>query len=451
MSRQLLIPVEEAGQRVDKLLSAALEDMTRSAVQNLIENGCVTCGGKALSKSAKLKPGDQILVELPEVRPLEVRPQPIPLEVVYEDGDLLVVNKPKGMVVHPAPGHEEGTLVNALLAHCGDSLSGINGVARPGIVHRIDKDTSGLLIVAKNDFSHTRLAEQIQAHTFTREYSAVVYGSFKEDSGTVDQPLGRHPTDRKKIAVLPNSPSARRAVTHFWVVKRFQGFTQLRLRLETGRTHQIRVHMAYLGHPVAGDPVYGPKKVSPPWRASASTRGKSALSTPAQGSIWSSRRLCPPTSPGFAKAEGSVSHGPGKQIPHGAPARGRAVTAVVLTGLYSARPLEFYQVTVEATPAPAAASSQVQPTQEPAGETIPVEEDTSSEGPQEVLVEKSVNLNTATLEELDLLPGVGPAIAQRIIDYREQNSGFYDIEEIMEVSGIGEKTFAKLEPYITVE
>ena len=149
MSRQLLIPVEEAGQRVDKLLSAALEDMTRSAVQNLIENGCVTCGGKALSKSAKLKPGDQILVELPEVRPLEVRPQPIPLEVVYEDGDLLVVNKPKGMVVHPAPGHEEGTLVNALLAHCGDSLSGINGVARPGIVHRIDKDTSGLLIVAK--------------------------------------------------------------------------------------------------------------------------------------------------------------------------------------------------------------------------------------------------------------------------------------------------------------
>ena len=184
----------------------------------------------------------------------------IPLDILYEDDDILVVNKPKGMVVHPAPGHEEGTLVNALLAHCGDSLSGINGVARPGIVHRIDKDTSGLLIVAKNDFSHTRLAEQIQAHTFTREYSAVVYGSFKEDSGTVDQPLGRHPTDRKKIAVLPNSPSARRAVTHFWVVKRFQGFTQLRLRLETGRTHQIRVHMAYLGHPVAGDPVYGPKK-----------------------------------------------------------------------------------------------------------------------------------------------------------------------------------------------
>ena len=261
MSRQLTLTVEEAGQRVDKLLSAALEDMTRSAVQNLIESGCVTCGGKVLSKSAKLKPGELIQVELPEVRPLEVLPENIPLDIVYEDGDLLVVNKPKGMVVHPAPGHENGTLVNALLYHCGDSLSGINGVARPGIVHRIDKDTSGLLMVAKNDFAHTRLAEQIQAHTFTREYSAVVYGAFKVESGTVDQPLGRHPTDRKKMAVLPGSPSARQAVTHFWVVKRFQEFTQLRLRLETGRTHQIRVHMAYLGHPVAGDPVYGPKKV----------------------------------------------------------------------------------------------------------------------------------------------------------------------------------------------
>ena len=261
MSRLVTILVEESGQRVDKLLSAALEDMTRSAVQNFIEKGCVTCQGKALTKSAKLKQGDEVQVELPEVRPLEVVPQNIPLEIVYEDDDLLVVNKPKGMVVHPAPGHEDGTLVNALLYHCGDSLSGINGVARPGIVHRIDKDTSGLLMVAKNDFSHTRLAEQIQAHTFTREYSAVVYGSFKEDSGLVDQPLGRHPTDRKKMAVLPHSPSARRAVTHFWVVKRFQGFTQLRLRLETGRTHQIRVHMAFLGHPVAGDPVYGPKKV----------------------------------------------------------------------------------------------------------------------------------------------------------------------------------------------
>ena len=261
MSRRLLIPVTQEGLRVDKLLASFLEELTRSAIQNLIEEGHVTCGGKPLAKSAKVKPGQEILVELPEVRPLEVPPEDIPLDIPYEDEDLLVVNKPKGMVVHPAPGHEGGTLVNALLYHCGASLSGINGVARPGIVHRIDKDTSGLLIVAKNDFAHTRLAEQIQAHTFTREYSAVVYGSFREDSGQVDAPLGRHPQDRKRMAVLFESPAARHAVTHFWVVKRFQGFTQLRLRLETGRTHQIRVHMAYLGHPVAGDPVYGPKKV----------------------------------------------------------------------------------------------------------------------------------------------------------------------------------------------
>lgn len=300
MSLQRRIPVEEPGQRVDKLLSAALEDLTRSAVQNLIQEGCVTCGGKPVSKSAKLKPGDLLIVELTEVRPLEVLPEAIPLDIVYEDSDLLVVNKPKGMVVHPAPGHPGGTLVNALLYHCGGSLSGINGVARPGIVHRIDKDTSGLLIVAKNDFSHNHLAQQIQAHSFTREYSAVVYGTFKEDSGTVDQPLGRHPTDRKKMAVLPQSPSARRAVTHFWVVQRFQGFTQLSLRLETGRTHQIRVHMAFLGHPVAGDPVYGPKKSSPPWKASASMRGKLALSTPAPGSTWSLKRPCPPISPRFS-------------------------------------------------------------------------------------------------------------------------------------------------------
>ncbi len=299
MSRQLTIVVEEAGQRVDKLLSAALEEMTRSAVQNLIENGCVTCQGKALSKSAKLKPGDTIQVELPQVRPLEVLPENIPLDIVYEDGDLLVVNKPKGMVVHPAPGHEDGTLVNALLYHCGDSLSGINGVARPGIVHRIDKDTSGLLMVAKNDFSHTRLAEQIQAHTFTREYSAVVYGSFKTDSGTVDQPLGRHPTDRKKMAVLSGSPSARNAVTHFWVVKRFQDFTQLRLRLETGRTHQIRVHMAFLGHPVAGDPVYGPKKVITSLQGQCLHAGKIGFVHPRTGEYMEFEAPLPPYFTGF--------------------------------------------------------------------------------------------------------------------------------------------------------
>ena len=258
--REFVVEQETAGQRIDRFLSGEDTGLSRSALQALVADGHVQCNGKTVAKSLKLKAGDTVLLEIPDAKPIEAVPQEIPLDIVYEDAHLLVVNKPKGMVVHPAPGNPDGTLVNALLWHCKGSLSGIGGEIRPGIVHRIDKDTSGLLIVAKNDFSHTRLAEQIQAHTFTREYSAVVYGSFKEDSGTVDQPLGRHPTDRKKIAVLPNSPSARRAVTHFWVVKRFQGFTQLRLRLETGRTHQIRVHMAYLGHPVAGDPVYGPKK-----------------------------------------------------------------------------------------------------------------------------------------------------------------------------------------------
>lgn len=258
---EYVFQVTEAGQRLDKWLTELLPDMTRSAVQNLIEMGAVTCKGAALTKSAKLNVGDVVLVSLPEVKKLDVQPEAIPLEIVYEDQDLLVVNKPKGMVVHPAPGNYSGTLVNALLYHCGDSLSGINGVARPGIVHRIDKDTSGLLIVAKKDFAHAELAKQIQAHSFQREYRAVVYGNLKEDSGTVDQPLGRHPVDRKKMAVLPNSPSAREAVTHFEVLERFGEFTYLRLRLETGRTHQIRVHMAFLGHPVAGDPVYGPKKV----------------------------------------------------------------------------------------------------------------------------------------------------------------------------------------------
>lgn len=260
MSREIKLTVGEEGQRLDKLLAKELEDLTRSAIQNLIQEGRVTLGGKPLSKSAKLACGEEVLLSIPDPRPLEVAAENIPLDIVYEDEDLLVVNKPKGMVVHPAPGNFEGTLVNALLFHCGDSLSGINGVARPGIVHRIDKDTSGLLIVAKNDFSHTHLAEQIKEHSFTREYQAVVYGSLPEDFGTVDQPLGRHPTDRKKMAVLRDSSSARPAVTHYFVEERLPGFTYVRLQLETGRTHQIRVHMAYLGHPVAGDPVYGPKK-----------------------------------------------------------------------------------------------------------------------------------------------------------------------------------------------
>lgn len=261
MSGQYSFVVEEPGLRLDKWLAQKLPDMTRSGVQNLIEKGLAFSGEKALTKNARLSPGDVVTITVPEPSSLNAEPEPIPLDIVYEDGDLLVVNKPKGMVVHPAPGNPNGTLVNALLYHCGDSLSGINGVARPGIVHRIDKDTSGLLIVAKNDFSHVRLAEQIKAHSFTREYSAVVYGRVKEDEGTVDQPIGRHPVERKKMAVLRDSASARNAVTHYRVIKRFQDFTQLCLRLETGRTHQIRVHMAFLGHPVAGDPVYGPKKV----------------------------------------------------------------------------------------------------------------------------------------------------------------------------------------------
>ena len=257
--QMLEITITESGMRADKAISAALPELSRSAVQNLIAGGHVFCGGKPIQKSAKLPVGAVLEVEIPEARPLDVKPENIPLDIVYEDEDLLVVNKPKGMVVHPAAGNYDGTLVNALLYHCGDSLSGINGVIRPGIVHRIDKDTSGLLIVAKNDMAHRHLAEQIKTHSFTREYRAVVYGKIRED-GTVNAPIARHPQERKRMAVV-QSPSAREAVTHYFVTENFNGFTQLRLRLETGRTHQIRVHMAYLGHPVAGDPVYGPKKV----------------------------------------------------------------------------------------------------------------------------------------------------------------------------------------------
>ncbi len=249
----------DVGKRIDSFLTENSAGMTRSAVQKLIENGSVLINEKIASKNYKLRIGDNINMTIPDPQLPEAKPENIPLEIVYEDEDLLVVNKPKNMVVHPAPGNYSGTLVNALLYHCGESLSGINGVLRPGIVHRIDKDTSGLLIVAKNDFSHRLLAEQIKEHSFTRKYKSIVYGNLKNDEGTINAPIGRHPVDRKKMTVtLKNS---REAVTHYKVLERFNGFTFVELTLETGRTHQIRVHMSYIGHPVAGDPVYGPKKV----------------------------------------------------------------------------------------------------------------------------------------------------------------------------------------------
>ena len=260
--RELTVAIGEEldGLRLDKALGIALaeEGLSRSAVQNLCQDGGVRVNGKPGGKSTLVKQGDLLTVALPDPVELEVLPEEIPLDIVYEDDWLLVVNKPKGMVVHPAPGNYTGTLVNALLWHCRGSLSGINGVIRPGIVHRIDKDTSGLLIVAKNDRAHQALAEQIQAHTFTREYEAIVHGHFREGSFTVDAPIGRSPADRKKMAVT--AKNSRNAVTHVEVLEELPGFSHVRCRLETGRTHQIRVHLAYLGHPVLGDLVYGPKK-----------------------------------------------------------------------------------------------------------------------------------------------------------------------------------------------
>jgi len=257
----ITIEPEDTGIRLDKMISLKTANMTRSAAEKLIAEGNATLGGKCLTKSYQGSVGDRIDLLIPEPKKLDVLPEDIPLEIMYEDADLLVVNKPKGMVVHPAAGNYTGTLVNALLAHCGDSLSGINGVIRPGIVHRIDKDTSGLLVVAKNDFAHRKLAAQIKAHSFTRLYEAVVHGNLKEDDGTIDAPIGRHPVHRKMMAVTEKN--ARSAVTHYHVLARYNGFTYVQCRLETGRTHQIRVHMAYIGHPIAGDTVYGPKKAVP--------------------------------------------------------------------------------------------------------------------------------------------------------------------------------------------
>ena len=251
---------EAAGERLDSFLAARLPGLTRSAAARLIETGQVLVDGKPARKSARLAGRETVEVTLPDPEPADALPQDIPLDVVYEDDDVIVVNKPSGLVVHPAPGHPDGTLVNALLHHCGGSLSGVGGELRPGIVHRIDRDTSGLIIAAKNDAAHQALAAQLADHTLARTYEAVVVGALREDGGTVDAPIGRCPSDRKKMAVVPNG---KRAVTHWEVLERFPGLTHVRCRLETGRTHQIRVHMAHLGHPIYGDTVYGGKKPVP--------------------------------------------------------------------------------------------------------------------------------------------------------------------------------------------
>ena len=254
----MILFADTAGERLDAFLARSVEGLTRSAAQRLLDEGCVLVNGKPGKKNCKLNIQDAISVEIPEPKPVDIVPKEIPLEIVYEDEDVLVINKPKGLVVHPAAGHQDDTLVNGLLYAKGDSLSGINGELRPGIVHRIDKDTSGLLAVAKNDLAHVVLASQLKDHTMARTYQCIVCGNLKEDSGTVNAPIGRHPSDRKKMCI--NERNGKDAVTHWEVIKRYRGYTHVQCRLETGRTHQIRVHMASLGHPILGDTVYGRKK-----------------------------------------------------------------------------------------------------------------------------------------------------------------------------------------------
>ena len=249
---------EDVGTRIDVFLAENMEDLSRSGVQKLIDEGMITLNGGKTKANYKLRAKDVIDVTVPEVKEVEILPEDIPLDILYEDSDVIVVNKPQGMVVHPAPGHTSGTLVNALMFHCGDDLSGINGEKRPGIVHRIDKDTSGVLMIAKNDMAHQSLAAQLAEHSITRKYNAVVYNGFNEDEGTVDQPIGRNPQDRKKMAVTQKH--SRHAVTHYRVIEGMEKYTLIEAQLETGRTHQIRVHMTHIGHPLLGDPVYGPKK-----------------------------------------------------------------------------------------------------------------------------------------------------------------------------------------------
>lgn len=258
MSEHIEITAEESGERIDALLARLVPELTRSAAQRLLEEGLVTLGGVPVKKNRRTEPGEVYAALLPEPELPEPEPQDIPLDIVYEDADVVVVNKPRGMVVHPAPGHPDGTLVNALLRHCGESLSGVGGERRPGIVHRIDKDTSGLIIAAKNDYAHLALSAQLADRSLSRVYEAVARGEFREEAGTVDAPIGRHPTERKRMAVTERG--SRPAVTHWEVIARYRGWTHIRCRLETGRTHQIRVHMAYIGHPLLGDMVYGAKK-----------------------------------------------------------------------------------------------------------------------------------------------------------------------------------------------